>query len=300
MSLSISADLTKLGISHKEYSKGYICQCPFAEWTHEKGSDINKSLVIWPEIDKFQCYACGCKGDYYSFLTTVNKYRKDSVSAALLLGWSADAHRLKLKLRRPVKQRFRREYFDDDLLQTFPSCVGTAGEKYLLSRGITCYEEFDTRFDRRTQRVIFPVRDKKGLLGAIGRGILRKEHYKYFINTSTIIGGEEKWQYDNLLLVEGFTDMLKIYPWAKDNRFDVGCTTTANISYRQVDILAKSGKMIYCMFDQDQAGEKGFSELERMYPSNLLYRIHWPFTSPNGNVKDPGDFSYSEFLESIL
>jgi len=308
MSWNISQDLTNLGIIHKEYSKGYICHCPFAPWTHAKGTDNSKSLVIWPDIDFFQCYACGMKGSYHKFLSEYHRLSNDPEAALLLKVWNEDTYRLKMELRKVVETKTRKvkEYFDDDLLQTFPDFRGTPAEEYLeQDRGydLSVCDTFGLRWDPRQKRVIFPVRDKHGLLGMIGRSIEdnpAQKHLKYFCDTATFLGGEDHFS-DNpkLIVVEGFTDMLNIYPWANEEGYDTCCTWTANISSSQVDLIAGSGKVPYCYFDQDKAGEHGWTELRSMYPSRLIFRVYWSFLNSKGQVKDSGEFTKDEFRKTL-
>ena len=306
MAWNVSDDLTVLGIIHKDYSKGYICQCPFAQWTHQKGTDNNKSLVIWPEIDRFQCYACGQKGNYRQFLSEYARLSGDKEAARLLKLWSEDTYRLQLKLRQVGnrKQRTRKEYFDEDILLTFPTAVGTDAEEFLVRRGLReSLEPFDLRSDRINRMVVCPSRDKKGLLGLIGRSVDENstiKHKKYFCNPSTFLGGESLWtENPKLIVLEGYTDMLRIYPMARDAGQDVCCTWTANISQQQIDLIAQSGKIPYCYFDQDAAGDKGAEEFGKLYPSKLLYRVGWSYKNSKGQLKDTGEFTKEEFRETL-
>lgn len=302
--MDITDHLTKCGIDYKPYSRGLIASCPFAQWTHEKGSDRHRSFVIWPEIDRYQCYACGVKGNLFDLFKSLHQYSQSPETAAVLAGWDEDLYRLQLLLRKPPKVRRRREYFDEEMLLGFPSYKGTPAETYLDHRGLLhSADRFDLRYDTVSNRAVCPVRDKKGLLGMVGRAIDPNDphkHFKYFFQSANCLGGEHLFtENKKLILVEGYTDMLRVYPWAQSLGFDVGCTWTANISHKQVDIIASTGKVPYCCFDQDQAGEKGFKELERLYPSNVMFRYYWSYRNSKGDLKDLGEFTEQDFYESF-
>jgi DNA primase len=172
---------------------------------------------------------------------------------------------------------------DPGLLSVF-SDIPDSGKAYLAGRGfdLGCIEHFSLRFDTSRRAIVFPVYEPSGnLVGCVGRGIEGRRHHNYFnFPTGRTVGGIQKFSptRGKLALVEGFTDLLNCYQWARDLGFDVCCTWTANLTRDQAILIADTGKRIHCWFDQDPAGRKGFETVQRLLEDSDygLTRAVWP------------------------
>ncbi len=276
----------------KEYAKGYLCKCPFAPKTHSKGYDRSPSLVVWPEIGRFACYSCGRKGIIPQLFTDLAELIPNPVHDELAVKWQDSLWHVTYKLRE--KPKTEKVYLSEEILEHFPPLEDFS---YIQSRKIdkVAAIEYDLRMDHRSNRVVFPVRDTTGgLLGFVGRHTERKEHFKYFFESSLVLGGEDKLKHERIIIVEGIFDLLKAKPWAESLGIDIACCWTASLSTHHVKTLAKLDKYVYLMLDQDSAGNNGANKFARDYPG-LATRLVWDFTNDKGEVSDVGDMTEEQF-----
>lgn len=291
--VDLETSLSKI-TTYKEFSGGFLCRCPFAPKTHPKKCDRSPSLVIYTDSNFFQCYSCGQKGRINELFTQLAVLIPSKIHEDLAFLWGESLWHIRSKLmERPLKEKV---YLDEQILEHFPE-INQAGTSYLLGRGVdkAAIREYDIRYDPRSNRVVFPVRDYTGkLLGMVGRNIEKKEHFKYFVSTTQVLGGENKLRFDRIAIVEGFIDLLKAWPWATDLGIDIACCWTAQLSHDHVKRLAMLDKYVYLMLDQDGAGNKGAREFAKVYPG-LSTRLVWDHKNEKGEVADVGDMTEEQF-----
>lgn len=277
--------------TYKEYSKGYLCKCPFAPKTHAKGYDRSPSLVVWPDINFFKCYSCGQTGNIRELFLDLARLIPNPTHDELAIKWADSLWHINYKFRE--KRQSEKIYLDDAILEHFPPLEDFS---YLFARGVgeAAIKEYDIRYDPRMDRVVFPVRDAKGLLGFVGRDIKRKGHFKYAFESTLVLGGEDKLKHERIILVEGLIDLLKAWPWANSLGIDIACCWTATVSHQHIKTLAQLDKYVYLMLDQDDAGNKGSAKFGKEYPG-LATRLVWDFRNENGEIADVGDMNESQF-----
>jgi len=292
--VDLEASLEKI-TTFKTFEKGYLCRCPFAPKTHTRSYDKSPSLVIWGEIDFYQCYSCGQRGHIKELFLDLAKLIPSNLHEELAVQWQDSLWHVRSRIKE--REDYPLVKLDEGMLQFFPPVYGE-GKQYLLEkRGIdnSAIEHYDIRFDERSNRVVFPLRTmNKDLVGFVGRDIARKGHYKYMAETSKLLGGEDKLKYERIVVVEGFMDVLKCWPWANELGLDVVCCWTATLSRHQIKTLAKLDKFVYLMLDQDAAGNKGAAKFGKEYPG-LCTRLEWDFLNSKGEVADVGDMNETQF-----
>jgi len=280
--------------TYKQFASGYLCRCPFAPKTHPKGTDRSPSLVIWEEINRFHCYSCNQKGTINDLFTNLARIIPSPLHEKLAADWGESLWHIRSKF--IERNQHETIYLDEEILEHFPPVTGPGKDYLIVDRGIDeqAIIEYDIRYDPRSNRVVFPVRDRKGLLGFVGRNIKMKEHFKYFIESTKVLGGEDKFKYERIVIVEGFLDLLKCWPWANDMGLDVGVCWTATLSDTQIRKLANLDKYVYLMLDQDGAGNKGTDKFSKVYPG-LSTRLTWDFLNVKGEIADVGDMTEQQF-----
>lgn len=289
--MDIADSLGKI-TTYVEYSKGYLCRCPFAPKTHQRGYDRSPSLAVWPEIGFFKCYACGQCGKIPELFTKLAAIIPNELHLGLADKWENSVWRVNYLFRE--KETSPKIILDEDILEHFPKLTDFS---YLDSRGVSreVVDVFDLRYDPRSDRVVFPVRDKtSSLVGFVGRGVSTKSHWKYFFESNLVLGGEDKLAYERIIVVEGFFDLLKAWPWARSMGLDIVCCWTATLSDTHINTLAKLDKYVYLMLDQDAAGNKGANKFAKVYPG-LSTRLQWNFENEKGEISDVGDFTEQQF-----
>jgi len=295
--------LSRLGVATDSISASrpnqVLIPCVLAKWMHKSGSDSHPSLSIrYGDADKwtvFKCFACKEQGRLWELVDSVGQFTNDSEIKNLSL-------QLVESDKPSLSARFSSmsESFDDWFRST-PDGIARTLDEFILERFKVAYSEevarlylqsrkvdeklatlFDIRYDPRSNRVLFPVRNKnKELVGAVGRllgeGEPRYWNYLGFPAGNTLGGIEKLTTNSTLIVVEGFFDLLRCYQWASDNNADVVCTWRAEISKTQAGILAGLDKNIQCWYDQDEAGYRGFDVMKKSLTGVYgLKRANWP------------------------
>lgn len=277
----------------KGYSNGFLCRCPFAKVTHPRGFDRSPSLVVFPEYGFWRCYSCGMCGSVQELFTKLADTIPSDKHLRLADKWRDSMWEVRWKLREKPSNTELVE-LDEQILSAFPTLEDYS---YLHGRGISneSIKFFDIRWDSRSKMVVFPVRNfRKRLVGFVGRSVVEKSHRKYFFESSLVLGGEDKLKYERIVVVEGFMDVLKCWPWANELGLDVVCCWTATLSRHQIKTLAKLDKFVYLMLDQDAAGNNGAAKFGKEYPG-LCTRLQWDFLNSKGEVADVGDMNETQF-----
>lgn len=272
-----------------------MISCPLAKWFHKSKSDNNPSCGIklgdektWT---KFHCFSCHESGNLWQLVESIGHLKKD-VKLLELSQWLIDYDQPRLSQVFASLGDKSKDWFysspDDTaishkILERFPKVdMGSRFGVYLNERGISHYstQMFDLREDEYQDRIFFPVWNLRNhyctyrrcyvpdiLVGAVGRLVYdgNPKYYNYFnVETAKTFGGIDRLEgHPKILLVEGFFDLLNCYEWAQSIQMDVLCTFKSEVSKEQLEILSGFNKTIYCGFDSDVAGEKGWNKLKR-------------------------------------
>lgn len=233
--------LSELGAGKIRGGFGNVtCECPFREWTHDRGTDRHPSFSVKVVDDgpsPYYCWSCKSKGLLTGLVWLL---KREGKASSALAEWvkqqeyvdplvELDRKAEAAKERGFVAPIVRKELVlrDERELEPFKGKV----PKYALNRGLsleTC-KEWELGYDESDKRLIFPVRNlQKNLVGVVGRVIDAREDmvYKNYINfaKSNYLYGEHmfdpqlpNWVTDHLpggdglLLVEGMFDVLWLW-----------------------------------------------------------------------------------------
>lgn len=275
VSENLESVFNSLGWQFKKLSTGYQLNCPFAKFTHPSGVDRNPSCIVWQARNYWKCYSCGERGDLnrlfsrYGELANIHvEFRLDPL--LVMLSENSEKEKPILELDESIL-----EIFEDDLEYVLQS-------RFCQERNFSpeALRKHNILADKFRKMMIFPVRGTHGeLLGAVGRSLTgnRKHNNFFHFPTGKTLGGIDKLsERPKIALVEGMTDLLKCTLWAEELGYDVVCSWTANVTKEQARLLLDSGKVIHCWYDQDPAGMRGWSVLERLCKSDYgLTRHCW-------------------------
>ncbi|MGV6989774.1 DNA primase [Testudinibacter sp. P80/BLE/0925] len=162
----------------------------------------------------------------------------------------------------------------DSVLRKFAKSKDT--EQQLLDSGMLSKNDRGNIYDRFRNRLMFPIRDKRGRVIAFGGRVLGDEKPKYLNSPETAIyhkGNELYGLYealqDNaepefLLVVEGYMDVVALAQFGVNNAVAaLGTATTGEQIYQ----LFRSCEQIVCCYDGDRAGrEAAWRALENALP----------------------------------
>ncbi len=187
--------------------------------------------------------------------------------------------------------------------------VDKAGQDALLAAGLIVKKESDHFYDRFRERIMFPIRDRRGrVIGFGGRIIDSEGEPKYLNSPETVVfnkGQELYGLYEarianrsltSLVVVEGYMDVVSLVQ--ADIKNCVATLGTA-LTEKQVDVLFRqASELIFC-FDGDKAGK---AAAKRALPMILPHmkegrRVRF-ILLPAG--EDPDSFVRKEGREAFL
>ncbi|HCD14360.1 DNA primase [Shewanella sp.] len=146
----------------------------------------------------------------------------------------------------------------------------------LLTAGMIISNDNGKRYDRFRDRLMFPIRDRRGRVIAFGGRVLGDGTPKYLNSPETPIfhkGNELYGLYElkqahreprQVLIVEGYMDVVALAQFGVDYAVaSLGTSTTAE----QFQLLLRSAKEVVCCYDGDNAGkEAAWRALETALP----------------------------------
>lgn len=265
--------------------------CPFH-------GDVNASLQVDIDKNRFYCYGCGVYGDAKDFVKRMEEC--DDLHAYIVL------ERI---LRGKISQNLKRielpkqEILDDkELLRIakayFYSLPKPSWEyikkSYLYDRGFSpeTLKKVDARINpNNNYGVIMPMLDMGKFKGYVCRAtnkeVESKRKYLYskgFSRRKTIVGDYDR---DWAVICEGYMDWLKFKEFGINNCCAIlGWKITQN----QVEKLLKHTDCVISALDNTKTGRAGTRELKQYFD---VVRFRFPDT-----VKDPGDLDIYDFRKA--
>ena len=146
----------------------------------------------------------------------------------------------------------------------------------LVTTGMVIASDNGKRYDRFRDRLMFPIRDRRGRVIGFGGRVLGEGTPKYLNSPETPIfhkGNELYGLYElkqrhrnpkTILIVEGYMDVVALAQFGVDYAVaSLGTSTTAE----QLQLLLRNAEQIVCCYDGDRAGrEAAWRALETALP----------------------------------
>ncbi len=279
----------------RKKGKNYIACCPFH-------SEKTPSFTVTPEKQFYYCFGCSVGGNGISFLMEYEKlsfveavsllaeqmgmevpqhakqqeaYKASANLYGLLeevtqfytkeLRHNADAiNYLKQRgLSGEIAKKFNLGYAPaawDTLLKTFSDTESLFAAGLLVKKS-----EGQGYYDRFRDRIVFPIRDRRGRVIGLGGRVLAQQEPKYLNSPETTLfhKGKELYglyetfqanrQLERILVVEGYMDVLALFQ--VDLPFAVATLGTATSRDQISRLMSHTQEIIFC-FDGDIAGKK--------------------------------------------
>ncbi|QDF66268.1 DNA primase [Shewanella sp. SNU WT4] len=224
-----------------------------------------------------------------------NKRRDDGLSRDLYQLMEEANHFFQHSLRhhadkQQVWQYLERRGLSEDIVTSFgigfapPGWDGLLGkykhhpenQEKLLTAGMLIAKDGGGRYDRFRDRLMFPIRDRRGRVVGFGGRVLGDGTPKYLNSPETPIfhkGNELYGLYelkqahrdvDTVMVVEGYMDVVALAQFGIDYAVaSLGTSTTAE----QFQLLLRNSKRVVCCYDGDKAGtEAAWRALETALP----------------------------------
>lgn len=186
-------------------------------------------------------------------------------------------------------------------------------QQKLFDLGMLSRNERGNIYDKFRNRVMFPIRDKRGRVVAFGGRVLTDEKPKYMNSPETVTyhkGNElyglfEALQAEDspqkLLVVEGYMDVVALAQFGVNYAVaSLGTSTTSE----QIQLLFRSTEQVICCYDGDRAGrDAAWRALENALPyledGRQLKFIFLPDDEdPDSFIRQFGKQGFEEYIEN--
>ena len=276
--------LSRLGISVvSKSSEGWLrAHCCFAPWLHAQGTDKRPAFAAFVCDDGesyYKCLACKMGGRISSLVRSLEYYRQTQYQGLSLEADIADAEGIiNMSYEDAIAHRLQQA---EDQAQPIAEAVVQGmyepawglkyPRQYLERRGVSqeAAELLGLVYDPDERRVLFPVRDRQGLLyGYSGRSVLRDEDfsrmYKGYPKIRDYLGlqkrhfllGENLWQPGKpAFVIEGLLGLAcLISNGARDiaNPLALMGSEMTSLKANRLEMLHGA---VYLMMDDDPAGD---------------------------------------------
>lgn len=282
--------------SYKRSGTSIAVTCP----SHADGKEKNPSCFINVNNDMleegtFHCFTCGVSGNFAKFVGLcfnktetfganwlINRYASSITEPILKLPI------IDLSKKTVIKKSLNK--CDETILDKFEPY-----HPYMTKRGISdkVIREFNLKYDRDTQCIVFPVYNEKNKLSFLTRRTVEGKKFIIDKNASkAVVYGLNKAQYyKEVYVVESQINCLVLWSWGYPAVALLGAGTT----YEQLKILSNSQirSFVLC-YDGDNAGRVGAKKFQKYISRSKFVKN---IIMPDG--KDVADLTKTEF-EQLL
>lgn len=291
--------------------------CPFAPFTHAKGTDRNPSFGITIVDDgrsSYKCLSCGTKGRLAGLPTKLAGYRKKNYSQ--LAHW-ANLVEIDAAINRPIVDWDEDEQQQDfantekrNVNRVYGAYPKLYSHPYLRQRGIyfPTPAKLGLEYDPFQRRILFPCFYADDTFGGYtGRSTISddarsKDNPKvrdyYQLEKRKLLLGLPGEQTGKKIVVEGLIDYAACVQAGFRN---TKCILGTALTPEKLDILIQDGDPVYFFMDNDIAGwqalfgilEDGERDTSNAWAYNLYTEVPvWIVPYPNnfgvGKRNDPG------------
>jgi DNA primase len=282
----------------KKKGKEYTACCPFH---HEK----SPSFFVSPEKQFYHCFGCGAHGTVLGFLMAHDRLdfveaietlagqmgldvpreggdtptENPHVPLISILDDCVKFYQAELKRTPKAIEYLKQRGVSYDTAATFGLGYAPAGydtlertfnandttREHLKRAGMLSENDRGGVYDRFRERIMFPIRDRRGRTIAFGGRVLNDEKPKYLNSPETPLfhkGNELYGLYetrkalgrpDRLIVVEGYMDVVML---AQHGLREAVATLGTAVTREQVDLMFRHTAQVVFCFDGDEAGRR--------------------------------------------
>lgn len=185
----------------------------------------------------------------------------------------------------------------------------------LIDTGMLSTNDYGRPYDKFRNRIMFPIRDKRGRVVAFGGRVMGDEKPKYMNSPETVTyhkGSELYGLYqalqinespESLVVVEGYMDVVALAQFGVDNAIaSLGTATTGE----QIQQMFRCTEQVICSYDGDRAGrDAAWRALENALPhlhdGRQLKFIFLPDgEDPDSFVRQYGKEGFETYLQGAM
>lgn len=255
------------------------------------------------------------KLDYYELMAQVEKYYRQQLKTNK--NSEEVVNYLKKRgLSGEIAQRFGIGYAPDDWQEVKDNFgKGNERESQLLDTGVLIKNDNGRTYDRFRNRVMFPIRDRRGRVIGFGGRVLDDSTPKYLNSPETPIfhKGSELYGFfeakqanrdlNRLLVVEGYMDVVALaqngVSWAVAS---LGTSTTSE----QIQLMFRNTNEIICCYDGDRAGrDAAWRTLQNSLPQlqdgrQIKFMFLPDGEDPDSMVRELGEEKFIDLVNQAI
>ncbi len=341
-------DVVGARVPLKKAGREYQACCPFH-------NEKTPSFTVSPSKQFYHCFGCGAHGSAISFLMDYDhleyveaiealartagvqvpregaedapKRKRISKTLYTLMEEAATWYQAQLPQFPPAREYLQKRGLSAEIISRFglgyapagwdalgKQLAGYGAEK-LLATGMAIQNEAGKVYDRFRERIMFPIRDRRGRIIGFGGRVLGNDTPKYlnspeteiFHKGSELYGLYEARQHtrklERLLVVEGYMDVIALAQY--DITYAVATLGTATTSEHVRQLFRVVPEVVFC-FDGDRAGKQAaWRALENSLPE-LQDDKHVRFLflptgeDPDTHVRQIGKEAFEASLDKAL
>lgn len=331
----------------KKAGREYMACCPFH-------NEKTPSFTVSPTKQFYHCFGCGVHGSAISFLMEYEhleypeaieslartigvqvpregaedapKPRKKDGNLYVLLDEAALWYQEQLKQSPTAREYLQGRSLSAEVIARFGLGYAPAGlslgrqlarygEDKLVASGMSIRNDAGQVYDRFRERVMFPIRDRRGRVIGFGGRIIGEGSPKYlnspeteiFHKGSELYGLFEARQHtrklERLLVVEGYMDVIALAQY--DITYAVATLGTATTPEHIKQLLRLVSEVVFC-FDGDRAGrDAAWRALENALPElrddkEIRFLFLPQGEDPDTQIRQVGKVVFEQGLASAL
>lgn len=280
--------------------------CPF----HKNGQERKPSFGVNGEIDKCHCFACGWSGTIEEMVSELFGYVDDGKFGKRWLIKKFNS--IEIETRPNIMEGFNERnnrlndrninrldnlnnnpvdntYISDEELDKYRYIHPYMYERKMDDRVI---EIFDVGYDKETECITFPIRDKNGNCLFIARRSVNTKFFSYPQGVEKpLYGLYELYQLDEfpkeIYICESMIDAITI--WTHCDKYAVALNGLGNdLQFSQLNDMPN--RTFILATDNDSAGIKARIRLKKYITNKIIKEIILP-----SNRKDINECTYNEF-----
>lgn len=277
--------------------------CPF----HKGGQERKPSFGINGEKDKCHCFACGWSGSIEEMISEIFGYIDDGKFGKRWL--IKRFNTIEIETRPNIMERFNVRNNINDFNNSCRSDNVFSTDKMVTEEELDKYryihpymyerkmddrviEIFDVGYDKETECITFPVRDKNGNCLFIARRSVNTKFFSYPQGVEKpLYGLYELYQLDEfpkeIYICESMIDAITI--WTHCDKYAVALNGLGNdLQFSQLNDMPN--RTFILATDNDSAGIKARIRLKKYITNKIIKEIILP-----SNRKDINECTYNEF-----
>ena len=280
--------------------------CPF----HKNGQERKPSFGVNGEIDRCHCFSCGWSGTIEEMISELYGYQDDGkfgkrwlikrfntveieTRPNIMDGFNARNNRLNDRninsLDNLNNNHVDNTYISDEELDKYRYIHPYMYERKMDDRVI---EIFDVGYDKETECLTFPIRDKNGNCLFIARRSVKTKFFSYPQGVEKpVYGLYELYQLDEfpkeIYICESMIDAITI--WTHHNKYAVALNGLGNdLQFSQLNNMPN--RTFILATDNDSAGIKARIRIKKYITNKIIKEIIL-----SSNRKDINECAYNEF-----